>query len=234
MSVIRRRGGAPEGPALEAHALALVAALAAAGVAIESLTINDNRSRVVSCARRSGGLALSIHWSVLPATGDLAALILRRDEGARRRIVEGFQPVAPVRPAALDPAGRHPKLAPLFEQENAARFSGALALPFGWSTRRRHKRAPRSLRLGSYRAAPPRITLHPVLDHPSVPRFFVRFVLFHEMLHAALPPVRMPGGRRVLHGREFRDRERAHPDFRRAERWEAENLPALLRRARDP
>ena len=68
-------------------------------------------------------------------------------------------------------------------------------------------------------------------DQPPVPRWFVRFVLMHEILHAAHPP-RIDGGRWIHHGREFRARERAYADYARALRWESENLPRLIEAAR--
>ncbi len=47
------------------------------------------------------------------------------------------------------------------------------------------------------------------------------------MLHQAVP-VREVGGRRIVHGPEFRRREQAYPDHERAKRWEQENLRLLL------
>ena len=61
-----------------------------------------------------------------------------------------------------------------------------------------------------------------------MPRFFVEFVVFHELLHHVVP-ARRAGERLEYHTPEFRRRERAHPDYRRAVRWETENLEALLR-----
>lgn len=63
--------------------------------------------------------------------------------------------------------------------------------------------------------------MHSALDHPEVPEFFVRFIIFHEMLHAELK-VQDKRGRRCIHSREFRRREHAHPDFERAKKWERE------------
>jgi hypothetical protein len=51
----------------------------------------------------------------------------------------------------------------------------------------------------------------------------------HEMLHQAVP-AKETGGRRIVHGREFRRRERAYPDYTRARAWEEANLPLLLGR----
>ena len=88
----------------------------------------------------------------------------------------------------------------------------------------------RSIRLGSCKQTqPPTIRVHPVLDHPSVPAWFVSFVLFHEMLHVAIPP--QPGKkRRRIHTPRFRAAERSHPDYLRAASWERENVHRLIAR----
>ena len=71
------------------------------------------------------------------------------------------------------------------------------------------------------------IRIHPTLDRPEVPEFYVAAVVFHEMLHQAVPVVEV-GGRRVVHGKEFRRRERVYPDHARAKEWEDRNLSLLL------
>jgi hypothetical protein len=97
--------------------------------------------------------------------------------------------------------------------------------------RRSRSRGVHSLDLGTFDLDSRIVRLHPVLDHPAVPEFFVRFVLFHELLHTALP-WDTTESRPRHHPPEFRARERRHPDYRQAEAWEADNLPSLLARAR--
>lgn len=93
------------------------------------------------------------------------------------------------------------------------------------------RRARRSLRLGSYDPNVRVVRVHPVLDQPAVPAWFVRYILFHELLHAAVPSERDAAGRALHHGPEFRRREAAYPDFERALAWEERHLPALIRSA---
>lgn len=102
-------------------------------------------------------------------------------------------------------------------------------LTWGRTTRSRTRR---SLRLGSFDAWTCVVRMHPVLDQPSVPSSFVRYVLFHELLHAALPVQRTTGGRRIFHGPEFRRREREFEGTRAALAWEKRHLDELLHSAR--
>lgn len=134
----------------------------------------------------------------------------------------------------LRPSGETHDLGRLFESMCASALDaeergrlGRPALTWGRSTRR----ARRSLQLGSYDPELKLIRIHPVLDQPSVPAWFVRFVLFHEALHALQPP-RQEGGRTLHHPPEFRARERRHPDQPRADAWQERSIGALLRSAR--
>lgn len=96
----------------------------------------------------------------------------------------------------------------------------------------RRGRARRQLQLGSFEPERNLVRMHPVLDQPAVPRFFVRYVLFHELLHAVMPTPKSADGRAVHHSPAFRRRERAYPGYEEALRWQARRLQALLRSSR--
>ena len=67
-----------------------------------------------------------------------------------------------------------------------------------------------------------------MLDDPAVPRYVVEAVVYHELLHADMPP-EVRGGKRYFHTPEFRRRERLYRNLGRAERWIGEHLSELLR-----
>ncbi|MDP6928783.1 MAG: hypothetical protein QF412_03685 [Planctomycetota bacterium] len=120
----------------------------------------------------------------------------------------------------------------LFAKEFARDFDKRSSRPaLSWGQRRR-SRTRHSLQLGVYDADTHIIRVHPILDRSDVPSWYVRAVLFHEILHAVLPPVKSSDGRWIRHGKEFRTREHAHPDTDRARTWESDNLPRLIRLAR--
>ena len=93
-------------------------------------------------------------------------------------------------------------------------------------------RSRHSLRLGSYDYLSGIVRIHTVLDQVAVPNWFVRYVLFHELLHAALPCAEAKAGRRVFHGPAFKQRERAYHDTAHAHAWERRHLGSLIRSAR--
>jgi hypothetical protein len=93
-----------------------------------------------------------------------------------------------------------------------------------WSGRAR----PRSIRFGAYLPGARLIRIHPALDQAFVPRYFVEFIVYHELLHHVLPPVRINGRDRV-HSPKFRQRERDFPAFAEAMAWRKLSLRRLLR-----
>ena len=52
-----------------------------------------------------------------------------------------------------------------------------------------------------------------------MPRYFVRYIIFHEMLHAFLDIDESASGRRSIHPPRFKRMEKAYPDYGRALAW---------------
>ncbi len=136
---------------------------------------------------------------------------------------------------SLIPRGAHHDLAALALELAQREFDGSFAersLPaLGWG-RAGPSRSRRSLRLGSFDPLRYAVRVHPVLDSPQTPHFFVRYILFHELLHAVLDGPPQEGARRRTHGPEFRSRERQYVDYERARDWEREHIGALITCAR--
>lgn len=109
--------------------------------------------------------------------------------------------------------GRHHSLQELYRELNDCYFNNQIELRrIGWGLRQS------KLRLGHYDPVHHSITLSPVLDRPEVPRFVVRYILYHEMLHAVFEST--PAGRCTRHHTpEFRRAEKAYPDFEPAKKF---------------
>jgi hypothetical protein len=228
-------------------AAARLLADALAGILLEPvrLTVHDNRSTMISFRRRPGSVHYRVHHLFLDAPEEvvraLAAFVgsprargARRDAG--RRIDDWIRTnrsrIAEPRPARLEPLGRHHDLQAIFDGLNAEHFGGEVEARIGWGAWRGRGRR-RTIKTGVYLHDARVIRIHPALDRPDVPAFYVRAVVFHEMLHQVVP-VEEAAGRRVVHGPEFRRRERAHLDHARARAWEEGNLHVLLGRPRGP
>jgi hypothetical protein len=140
------------------------------------------------------------------------------------------------KPAPGSSRGRHHDLAAMARELQATEFADDFGeqrpMPSITWGRRGISRTRTSLRLGSYDPDPKLVRIHPVLDQPLVPHWFVQFVLFHELLHAVHPPHKSSGNRWIHHGKKFRRREHAYADYARAVAWEERNLTALISAAR--
>ncbi len=204
------------------------------------------RSRTFGDGRE--GLAIRLHRKFAEAPEDVREALarwLRVGRRARRACVVldswihariATEPPTTPRPVLLQPAGRAHHLdilaAPLYADQFQADFSGPHPRPDLTWGRRGRSSSRRSLRLGSFDCEQGVVRIHPVLDRQDVPEWFVRTILMHEILHAALPPHRGKGSRWVHHGPAFRARERAYVEYERALVWEVRNLPRLIRQAR--
>jgi hypothetical protein len=120
----------------------------------------------------------------------------------------------------------------LLHDEFAGGFPAERPRPAITWGRRSRSHSRHSIQLGSFDPELRLVRIHPVLDREAVPSWYVRYILFHELLHAALPPERRQPERCIHHGAEFRRRERAYADYGKALRWEKENLSRLIRLAR--
>ncbi|MEE2779482.1 MAG: hypothetical protein VYE15_03090, partial [Myxococcota bacterium] len=193
---------------------------------------------MVSIRRRDGTLHVRVAREFLGlgerCVQPVVAFAAGRKEGRRAvntLIRELPRPVPRRRAGVARPEGETHHLGELLEEESRRAFGEAATVPVTWGIRRRVRARQRSIRLGSYSPDKGLIRVNPLLDHPTVPQWFVGFVLYHELLHHRIPPVRV-GGRRLVHNREFRQWERLHPRFEDAQRWEKEHLPTILRRGR--
>ncbi|HWL87173.1 MAG TPA: hypothetical protein VNO21_15315 [Polyangiaceae bacterium] len=212
-----------------------------------SLSITDNRHSIVSHCWEKGMLRARVHHMFLDAPPSIMNALVRyvtdSDRDASVRIghyieENGSRLARRSRRSPLVTAGKHHDLLALFEDLNARYFDGAVNALITWGKRghRPDKRAARhTIKLGSYSATERLVRIHPSLDRAWVPRYFVAYIVYHEMLHHVIPAKaserqRKGGeGRRQLHPPEFREREKDFRHFERALRWEKAHIGRLLR-----
>jgi len=125
--------------------------------------------------------------------------------------------------------GRYFDLGAMFDQLNEHYFRGRLrGYKVMWGRRRKHR--PRDYFVfGTIQEEDRIIRINPSLDQPFVPPWFLRYVLYHEMLHSVVPDEPLARGRRRVHTDKFNRLERNFRGYGRARRWEEENLARFLR-----
>src|SRR6202162_1463090 len=125
--------------------------------------------------------------------------------------------------------GKHFDLGVMFDQLNRRYFRGRLRHYKVEGGRRRKHRPKDHFVFGTIQEQDQVIRIHPLLDQAFVPAWYLKYVLFHEMLHSVVPDKILRTGRRQVHTEEFNRRERAFHSYNRARRWEEQNLARFLR-----
>ena len=192
--------------------------------------LTDNRSVLLSVRRTTGGPLVRLHRMFLHAPALVIAALARNirrrgpaaDGEVRRFMNENLHRVRRTPRGAAAARDARARLRPglgvrrhqpalLRRQHAACRSPGAAAVG----------RARRGgLTFGSYDPVLALIRIHPVLDRPAVPRYFLESVVHHEMLHHQMGGVSDRAGRTVYHTRAFREAEARFPHHRDALAWE--------------
>jgi len=110
-------------------------------------------------------------------------------------------------------AGRRFDLNEVFDQVNREYFEGRLPRPpLSW-TRNSGRR-----RMGYVEEGSRKVFISRSMDRPSVPRYAIEFIMYHELLHLIYPSERR--GRKMLHHtKAFRQAERRFKHYAKARRW---------------
>lgn len=109
--------------------------------------------------------------------------------------------------------GEHYDLEEVFEALNQRFFHGLMGRPMlTWSE---HK--ARRL-LGHYDAAHNTIMISRIFDRRNTPRYAIEYLMYHEMLHLK-HPVKVHGGRRCVHPKEFQEDEKLFPELEQAKAY---------------
>lgn len=203
--------------------------------------LTDNTSTMIS-VRRTAGYRVRLHHMFARAGTDiLNALAVyikwprHRSSNAKlsRYIKENRRLVkdSAGKPLRVSTKGRYYDLAGIYDRVNDKYFAGELAMPITWgrpfSGRRR-----RSIRFGCVDHSAGIIRINPSLDASFVPKYFVEYIVFHEMLHCVIDTRLSENGRVLAHHGDFKRRERTFVRYDDAVMWQNENFCRFLGKKR--
>lgn len=204
------------------------------------LGVTDNRRRMVTQTKSRGRLRVRLHMMFLGAEervkSALVAYVVHGDRDGSQIVGEFIdQNLHRIRasrkaPGQLRAIGQVHDLDAILHDVNQRYFAGTVGdvlITWGRKTRPRDSKRT-SIKLGSYSATERLIRIHPVLDQRWVPRYFVQYIVYHELLHHLVPEARV-SGRVLFHPPEFQRRERAFQKLSRALAWEQKHIDRLLR-----
>ncbi len=205
------------------------------------VTLTDNRYTMISVRRISKEKRFEVRLHHMFADADpvitraLARYIAENDSDASRVLgdfidansdhVKGRSRRTPAQ--VIFTAGENHDLRQLFDELNARYFDNRIEAAITWGARTGRPRRRNSIKMGSYSVEDRLIRLHRSLDRGFVPRFFVEWIVFHEMLHQ-VHDIKVKNGRREFHSKAFMADEARFERYDEARAWERSHLDALL------
>jgi predicted metal-dependent hydrolase len=192
-----------------------------------SLILTNNSTSVLSARVRAGILHIRLHRMFLTADSRVLNEIVSYLKGRKgamphfRGFIRGNHDQLghkPPRQVQIKTSGKFHDLRTLYEEINQQYFDNTINAVITWGSRS-PRYAVRNRTVGSYSEESNTIRINPVLDRRSVPRYYVAFIVYHEMLHAAQGKS-VPGKRRIIHSREFKKKEKLFKEYERAMAWE--------------
>lgn len=198
------------------------------------IVVNDNRSTMLSVLDRGRGWArLSLHRMFLDAPEKVisaiahyvrgTAAVVPEEEFLLRGYIQSnlsrFNYTSELKRRVLVSQGAVYDLRALYEGLNREYFQSRLDLQITWFGYQKKARGHR-VTFGQYYDHLKLIKIHRMLDDRFYPEYFVRFVIYHEMLHEVVPGYMDERGVYRIHGENFKCEERAFKEYEQAIAWE--------------
>jgi len=197
-----------------------------------TLNITDNTVSMLSIRqKKKNDILVRLHWMFLHADNDilkeiadfiknknvktpaLVKFIRENRKCIRERVC---------RPCAINAQGKYFKLNEIFDFLNKRYFDDRIKATINWGKKRyRWYKGKRTL--GSYDVNNNMIRINTVLDRKAVPRYFIEFIVYHEMIHADMN-LKKDKGRKIIHTKEFKIREQLFEKYKKAILWEKRHL----------
>ena len=207
-----------------------------------SVTLTDNRYTMISVRRdkkKRDHYAVRLHHMFLGAgpsiTKALAQYIVKNDRQASRLLGEYIDSnQEDIRPGPkrqrrlrLSHRGTCFDLSEIFDALNEAYFNHSIQAKITWGQRSKKRRRRNSMKMGSYSLDDKLIRIHRSLDRTFVPRFFIEWIVYHEMLHE-VHQAPVVNGRRQFHSAAFLRDEAKYEYYDLAKAWERAHIDDLL------
>jgi hypothetical protein len=192
-----------------------------------SLVVTDNSASMLSVKDKGRAVTVRLHRIFLSAGREVIEEIagfIKNEKGRTPHIRDFINRNThrlrrrPPRNVTIRMRGECHDLSWIFNSLNEKYFGGNISASITWG-RSCHRRMARKRTLGSYSHHGDLIRINPLLDRKSVPQYFLEYIVYHEMLHADMG-AGASQGRRSMHTKEFRERERLFHHYSRALQWE--------------
>lgn len=197
-----------------------------------TFSITDNAVSLLSIKKVSKNkIIMRIHWMFLHADNDVIGEIAEfiRNKHTKTPYISKFikENSKYIRkrvrkPYPVKTQGKYCNLRDIFNFLNTRYFYGRVRAFITWG-KKRYRQHKGKRTLGSYDHSTDMIRINPFLDKKTVPRYFLEFIVYHEMIHADMHPEK-DKGRRIIHTKEFKRREQLFEKYKKAILWEKRHL----------
>lgn len=193
------------------------------------VALTENRSSILSSRKKSGQFEVRMHRVFLQADRRVikaVADLIKRGSKPARVIINDYikshqrqiQSDRASRVLVLYPKGKAYDLEQIINNIARRYKLSRRGVRVTWSSSK-IRRGQQTIRLGSYNHDEKLIRVHSSLDSLKVPRYFVEYIVYHELLHARIPP-QSKSGRRDFHPGEYHQLEQRFERFKDARKFE--------------
>jgi predicted metal-dependent hydrolase len=192
-----------------------------------SLIITNNSTSMLSISEKNNSVFIRLHRMFLAAGKEVLNELSDYIKGTKRKtpLIRNFIKSnthkiteRPPRKFYVKTQGNYYNLLDIYHSINNEYFSGHVSASITWGTKG-PRRSARRRTLGSYTNQNRMIRINPILDTRIVPRYFLEYIVYHEMLHADIG-IEKDNNRRIIHSKEFKRREKMFKHYERAVSWE--------------
>lgn len=199
---------------------------------IITLIITDNTVSMLSIRhKKRNTILVRLHWMFLHADNEVIreiAAFIKNKNSKTPSITKFIQENRKClrkrsrKHLKINAQGKCHNLNEIFDSLNTGYFDDRVKAVITWGKRlSRWYSGKRTL--GSYDGSNNIIRINPVLDQRSVPKYFVEFIVYHEMIHTDMDSKKAKG-RNIIHTKEFKRREQFFKKYKKAILWEKKHL----------
>ncbi len=199
-----------------------------------SLKIKDYKSTFISVFKTRSKITISLHKLFLNAPDDVKEAVvmycLKRDKKANKvikRYANKYFLTADYTHRLdvknLKTKGIFFDLKQIMDNLNLIYFKGRLNLNITWFEKPVYKRFSH-ITFGSFDKNLNLIRINKILDRADIAFYFINYIVYHEMLHYVCKEMIDDTGKRKIHTKEFKDKEKEFAYFKEAKEFEKKIL----------
>lgn len=189
-----------------------------------NLKIKDYKSTFISVLKTRSKIQISLHKLFETAPENIQEAVitycLKRDVKAHRAIKiyanEYFSKADythRLNLKKLKSKGEHFDLKHILDNLNLIYFNGEVNLNITWFEKPTYRKF-RHITFGSFDKNSNLVRINKMLDNSNIPFYFINFIVYHEMLHYVCKESMGEDGRRKIHTKSFKEKEKEFAYYR--------------------